>query len=151
MHGGIGEGTFDVARWSSVITIAVCVSAMIATGWMFIKVANAQDAVEFAVAFGTWAVLPYLANLAAAVTFVHRKIASSIVAVGSVIIALFGVRTLYHTLNFFFEPLPPGAGRCGPPFVEVFVPLLHWVGAFVLVLLAWLSDVYSSRHWPRYI
>ena len=68
------------------ITVLVCIGAIAATTSMFVRVAAAQGVPGFAIVFGGWAVLPYFALIAVAVTAIGRPFASLVIAVGSVFV-----------------------------------------------------------------
>jgi hypothetical protein len=107
---------------------------------MFARVAYAQDAMSFAVYFSTWTLVPYVVLLAIIARSRDRKIKSIITTVGSTLLAIFGVWSFHEDLSFFYEPLPPGAGRCAPPLVEALIPVVQLTGCFFIAGVAWLSD-----------
>jgi hypothetical protein len=131
--------------WCSATTAAICIGSIVATATMFARVASAQHAVGFALMFGTWASLPYVGFIIANAVSIGRPYASAIILVGAALMSLFGLRSLHDSLSFFFAPLPPGAGQCAGPIVEMVVPLIQWLGFVVIGIAAWIAQLIVSQ------
>ena len=129
-----------MARWSTIVTYAVCGAAMAVFALLFLRLSPINE-VGAAVVVFFWTSMPHIFLCGAARFAASRTIAAMLIAIGALITAPLG----FYLMQDVLLPLPPGVRNCGGPIPFIIVPPFQSLAALLVVVFAGLSrSAFSS-------